>query len=167
MHVAAVWSPVKSMQPESRAELEALHTVGMTTDTGGGSDQDWTVKLRLAIDADDEPAARTIAEQVIQTMDVAVAADLQVTRSNGRIPYWNFVTDLDLSGTEPITPDDAQTRLYFVIRNLPGVTFMRPGNDSRTGLWQWLPDSWEMTNRHEELAHPAVRAAGIYVLAKP
>jgi hypothetical protein len=136
----------------------------MTADPrGGSSDQNWIVKLRFAIDAEDEAGARDIAGQVIQMI-----TDLQVTRSTGRMPYWNIVTDLDLSQVEPITPDDAQTRLYYVMRNLPNVTFMTPATSNKhTGMWQWLPDSWEMANRHEELAHPAVRAAGIYILAKP
>jgi hypothetical protein len=47
---------------------------------------------------------------------------------------------------------------------LPNVTFISPrANDERTGLYQWLPDDWSMVKNHEELAHPAVRAAGIQV----
>jgi hypothetical protein len=126
------------------------------------------VKLRLAVDADDEPGVRTIAGEVIQAMDVAVANELQVTRSASRRSCWNIVTDLDLSPAGNVRPDDALTRFRYVIRNLPGVTFMGPrANDERTGLYQWLPDEWSMTKNHEQLVHPAISAAGIYVSADP
>lgn len=128
----------------------------------------WTVKLRLAIDADDADEARALAEEVWQKMDVIAAAEPQITRSAGRAPYWNIITDLDLSGLEPPAPEGAVTRFTYVTRNLPGVVFTGPAQgDPRTGLWQflwqWLPDSWELTWQHQELAHPAVRAAGIRI----
>ena len=84
------------------------------------------MKLRLAVDADDEPGARAIAGEVIQAMDVAVANELQVTSSASRRSYWNIVTDLDLSRAGTVRPDDALTRFKYVIRNLPGATFMGP-----------------------------------------
>jgi hypothetical protein len=125
-----------------------------------------TVKLRLAIDADDEPQARAIATEVLQAMDVAaVAGDLDVTRSANRQPFWNVVTDLDLSA---ITSSDADalTRFRWVIRNLPGVTFISPAaDDGPSMMYQWLPDEWSTAMNHEELAHPAVRAAGVWVKA--
>jgi hypothetical protein len=53
------------------------------------------VKLRLAIDADDEHQAHAIATEVLHAMDVAaVAGELDVTRSPSRQPFWNIVTDL-------------------------------------------------------------------------
>lgn len=126
------------------------------------------MKLCLAVDADDEPGARAIAGEVIQAMDVAVVNELQVTRSASRRSYWNIVTDLDLSPAGNVRPDDALTRFRYVIRNLPGVTFMSPrANDERTGLYQWLPDEWSMAKNYEQLIHPAIRAAGIYVSADP
>jgi len=145
------------------------HTVDMAeNDPRSGPAHNWTVKLRLAIDADDEPGARAIAGEVIQAMDVAVANELQVTRSVSRRPYWNIVTDLDLSPAGNVTPDDALTRFRYVIRNLPGVTFISPrADDERTGMYQWLPDEWSMARNYEQLVHPAVRAAGIYVSADP
>jgi hypothetical protein len=128
----------------------------------------WTVKLRLAIDAEDEPGARAIAGEVIQAMDVAVAGELQVTRSASRRPFWNIVTDLDLPAAGDVTPDDALTRFRYVIRNLPGVGFMSPrSDDERSGMYQWLPDEWSTSLDYEELVHPAVRAAGIHVTASP
>jgi hypothetical protein len=52
-----------------------------------------------------------------------------------------------------------------VIRNLPEVVFTGPDRDDpRSGLWQWLPDSWELDWQDQELAHPAVRAAGIGIV---
>jgi hypothetical protein len=77
------------------------------SDPRSGPEHNWTVRLRLAIDADDEPGARAIAGEVIQAMDVAVANELQVTRSASHRSYWNIVTDLDLSPQEtsdPATP---------------------------------------------------------------
>ena len=83
---------------------------------------DWIVRLRLAIDADDAPEAQAIAGAVLQQMDVMAGTEPQITRSTGRVPYWNIVTDLDLSGLTSITPDDAPTRFRYVIRNLTGIT---------------------------------------------
>ena len=130
--------------------------------------QGWTVKLRLAIDADNADEAQAIAEEVWQKMEVTAAAEPQITRSAGRAPYWNIIIDLDVSGRESTAPEGAVTRFKYVIRNLPGVVFTGPAQgDPRTGLWQflwqWLPDSWELAWQHQELAHPAVRAAGIRI----
>lgn len=137
-------------------------------DPRSGPDHNWTAKLRLAIDADDETEARAVAREVIQAMDVANANGLQVTRSASRRPFWDIVTDLDLSPAGNVRPDDALTRFRYVIRNLPDVTFMSPrAGDERTGLYQWLPDEWSTAKNYEELAHPAVRAAGIYISADP
>jgi hypothetical protein len=123
-----------------------------------------TVKLRLAIDADDEPQARAIATEVFQAMDVAVAGELDVTRSLSRHPSWNIVTDLDLSAAGNVQPDDALTRFRYVIRHLPGVTFISPrGDDGPSMLYQWLPDEWSTSMNYEEVVHPAVRAAGVLV----
>lgn len=138
------------------------------SDPSRGQPYNWTVKLRLAIDAEGEPEARAIAGEVIQAMDVATAGELQVARSASHRPFWNIVTDLDLSAAGNVTPDDALTRFRYVIRNLPGVTFMSPGSgDEHSGLYQWLPDEWSTSLNYEELVHPAVRAAGIFVTASP
>jgi len=123
------------------------------------------VKLRLAIDADDADEAGVIAAEVWRKMEVTAGAEPQITRSAGRAPHWNVITDLDLSSLESITPDDAVTRFKYVIRNLTGVSFA--GGETRNrrfGLWQWLPDSWELDRQDQELAHPAVRAAGIRIV---
>jgi hypothetical protein len=128
--------------------------------------QDWLVRLRLAIDADDADRAREIAEQVLHKMDVSAAGEPQVTRSAGRAQYWNVVIAVNMSGLRPITPDDASTCFRYVTRNLTGVRFTGPAADSRrSGLWEWLPDSWQLAGQQQELAHPAVRAAGIQILA--
>ncbi len=110
--------------------------------------------------------AQAIAEEVLRKMDVTAGAEPRVTPSAGRVRYWNILTDLDLSGLMSITPDDAPTRFKYVIRNLEGAQFTSPGTgDGNFGLWQLLPDSWEMAGQYRELSHPAVRAAGILVSA--
>jgi len=98
-------------------------------------------------------------------MEVTAGPEPQITRSAGRAPHWNVITDLDLSALQSITPDDAVARFRYVIRNLPGVVFTGgETSDRRSGLWQWLPDSWELDWQDQELAHPAVRAAGIGIV---
>jgi len=105
------------------------------SDPGRGRARTWTVKLRLAIDAEGESEARAVAGEVIQAMDVTVAEELRVTRSAGRRPFWNIVTDLDRSAAGDVTPDDALTRFRYVIRNLPDVGFMSSrSDDERSGL---------------------------------
>jgi hypothetical protein len=125
-----------------------------------------TVLLRLAIDADDEPQARAIATEVFQAMDVAaVAGDLKVTHSANRQPFWNIITDLDMSAITS-SEADALTRFRWVIRNLPGMTFISPADDDGPSMmYQWLPDEWSTSMNHEEVVHPAVRAVGILVRA--
>jgi hypothetical protein len=136
------------------------------SDPGRGQAPTWTVKLRLAIDTEDEPEARAIAGEVFQAMGVAVAGELQVARSASHRPFWNIVTDLDLSAAGNVRPDDALTRFRYVIRNLPNVTFISPQSDKGLScLYQWLPDEWTTSHNPEELVHPAVRAAGIFVTA--
>jgi hypothetical protein len=137
----------------------------MTAEHQEGAHQGWNVKLRLAIDAGNADETRAIAEEVWRKIEVTAAAEPQITRSAGRAPHWNVITDLDLSALESITPDDALTRFRYVIRNLPGVVFTGgETDDRRSGLWQWLPDSWELDWQDQELAHPAVRAAGIRIV---
>jgi len=137
----------------------------MTADHQEDPHQGWNVKLRLAIDADNADEARAIAEEVWRKMEVTAGAEPQIIRSDGRTPHWNVISDLDLSALESITPDDAVTRFRYVIRNLPGVVFSGDAaDDRRSGLWQWLPDSWELAWQDQELAHPAVRAAGIRIV---
>src|ERR1700742_2274685 len=124
-----------------------------------------TVKLRLAIDADDEPQARGIASEVFQAMDIAAqTGDLEVTHSANRRPFWNIVTDLDMSGITAFDAD-AFTRLTWVMRHLPGATFISPAaGDGPSMIYQWLPDEWGTSMNHEEVAvHPAVRAVGVWV----
>ncbi|HEY1672381.1 MAG TPA: hypothetical protein VGG50_06665 [Streptosporangiaceae bacterium] len=127
-----------------------------------------TVKLRLAVDADDEARARAIASEVFQAMDIAAqTGDLEVTHSANRQPFWNIVTELDLSGITAFDAD-ALTRLRWVMHHLPGATFISPAaGDGPSMIYQWLPDEWGTSMNHEEVAvHPAVRAVGIWVKAK-
>jgi len=127
--------------------------------------QGWNVKLRLAIDADSADEALAIAEEVWRKMEVTAGAEPQIIWSDGRTPHWNVITALDLSALDSITPDDAVTRFKYVIRNLPRVVFTGTAAENpRSGLWQWLPDSWELAWQNQELAHPAVRAAGIAIV---
>lgn len=112
----------------------------MTAEHQEGAHQGWNVKLRLAIDADNADEAVAIAAEVWRKMEVTAAAEPQITRSAGRAPHWNVITDLDLSALEPITPDDAVTRFRYVIRNLPKVVFTGPDRDDpRSGLWAMAP----------------------------
>ncbi len=123
-----------------------------------------TVKLRLAIDAEDEPRARAIATGVFQAMDVAaVAGDLEVTHSANRQLFWNVITDLDMSAITD-SEADALTRFRWVIRNLPGASFISPATDDGPSMmYQWLADEWQTSMNYEEVVHPAVRAAGVWI----
>ena len=99
-------------------------------------------------------------------MDVAVAGELEVTRSPSRQPFWNIVANLDLSAAGNVQPDDALTRFRYVIRNLPGASFISPAaDDAPSAMYQWLPDEWSTSMNHEQVVHPAVRAAEIWIKA--
>jgi len=73
-------------------------------------------------------------------MAVRPGAEPQITRSAGRVPHWNVLTDLDLSALESITPDDAVTRFRYVIRNLA------LGGTNRTTLLM-VATHWRGTER--------------------
>jgi hypothetical protein len=133
------------------------------TEYRGEPARHWTVKLRLAIEADTADAARAVNSEVLQQMSVAAESEPQLTDFfvDSLRPCWYVITKLDLSGLESITPDDAPTRFKFVTRELPGMPFMGHAS-SHAGLWEWLPDSWGSAG-DRLFPHPGVRAAGIYV----
>jgi len=133
------------------------------TEYRGGPARRWTVKLRLAIEADNADAARAINNEVLQQMSLAAQTEPQLTDFivDSPRPCWYVITELDLSGLESVTPDDAPTRVKFVIRELPNMPFMGHG-DSHVGLWEWQPDTGGSAG-NPLFPHPGVRAAGIYV----
>jgi hypothetical protein len=134
-----------------------------STDDRGGLALHWTIKVRLVIEADDANAARAINNEVLQQMGLVGEPGPQLTDFfvDGPRPCWYVITELDMSGLESITPDDATTRFKSVIRELPSVPFMGHGN-SHCGLWEWLPDNWASPG-HSLFPHSGIRAAGIYV----
>jgi hypothetical protein len=116
----------------------------------------------FAIDAGSEQEARAIASTVLDQMDVA--ATIRDDRT-GPVPegLWTVTADVDLSGVA-VEPDTAENRLYYMGRNLEGVTWVsRPAGDSRT-VHHWPPDVWGR-QPDDALGHPAIRAARIWVSA--
>jgi hypothetical protein len=134
-----------------------------TDEYRGGPARHWTAKVRLVIEAGDTDMVRAINDEVLQQMDLVAKAEPQLTDFfvDGPRPCWYVLTELDLSGLESITPDDAPARFRFVTRELPAVPFMGHG-DSHCGLWEWLPDSGGLAG-HPLFPHPGIRAAGIYI----
>jgi hypothetical protein len=132
-------------------------------DDRGGSGEHWTVKVRLVIEAGDAGAASEINNEVLQRMGLLAKTEPQLADFfvAGPRPCWYVITDVDLTGLESITPNDAPTWFKFVIRELPGVPFMGHG-DGHVGLWEWLPDS-KGSAGDRQAPHPAIRAAGVYV----
>lgn len=121
----------------------------------------WTVMARFSLDAEDEREARAALATVMEALDVPLAGEPSLRSAGGQGRRWIAQADLDLSGLGTVNPDDALTRLRFVIRNVPGVTWRAEGGPGqRRGRHEWPGESvaWE-----ETLLHPAVRAAEITV----
>jgi len=126
------------------------------------------VKLRLAVDADDEPGARAMPGKSSRLWTSPLRTNCKSPGQPAVDPAGISSQTLTCRQQANVRPDDALTRFRYVIRNLPGATFMSPrANEERTGLYQWLPDKWSMAKNYEQVVHPAIRAAGIYVSADP
>ena len=119
----------------------------------------WTVMARFSFDAAGEREARAALTTVLGTLDVPLAGEPSLTPAGGHDRRWIARADLDLSGLSTIDPDDALTRLRYVIRNVPGVTWRTEGRPREgRARFEW-PDGW--VTREQTLLDPAVRAAEI------
>jgi len=117
----------------------------------------WTVTASFAIEGDGLRHAHDVLEQVLNTLGVPLTQDASL--EEGQRGIWFARCRMDLSELAEIEPDDALTRLRYVVRELPEVTWRaqaRPGQ--RAGRFDW-PSGWD--TRDQILVHPAVRAAEI------
>jgi hypothetical protein len=84
-----------------------------------------------------------------------MAGEPSLMLAGGHDRRWIARAGLDLSRLGTIDPDDALTRLRYVIRNVPGVTWRTEGRPrERRARFEW-PCGW--VTREETLLHPAVR----------
>jgi hypothetical protein len=119
----------------------------------------WTATAGFAIEGDGLRQAHDILEQVLNTMGVSLTEDASL--EEGQRGIWSARCRLDLTDLGATAPDDALTRLRYIVRELPEVTWRaqaRPGQ--RAGRFDW-PSGWD--TRDEILVSPAVRAAEIQV----
>ncbi|MDL4819766.1 hypothetical protein [Actinomadura opuntiae] len=119
----------------------------------------WTATAGFAIEGDGLRQAHDILVQVLETMGVSLTEDASL--EEGQRGIWFARCRLDLTDLSEVAPDDALSRLRYIVRELPEVTWRaqaRPGR--RTGRFDW-PSGWD--TRDQVLVHPAVRAAEIQV----
>jgi hypothetical protein len=124
----------------------------------------WSGRAMFAIDGGTEQEARAIAGGVLDQM--AVAATISEDRT-GAVPdgLWTVTADIDLSDVL-VEPDDAMTRVSYLIRNLADVTWENRVSDRRAML-QWPPDLWSRRPGADDvLGHPAIRAVKIWTSAE-
>jgi hypothetical protein len=122
----------------------------------------WSAWARFAIEADDEREARTIADGVLEQMKVVAA----VGPGTGPLPggLWTVTADVDLSGVQ-VEPDDAMTRVHYMIRHLGEVTWTSRERGHQATM-SWPPDVWSRRPGADDvLGHPAIRAAVFWVSA--
>jgi hypothetical protein len=119
----------------------------------------WDVTLSLGIDAPGEDVAIAVARDVQADMDVAFAGELAATRSGGR--EWIVEAQIDLSGLDGVSPDNAVSRIKYVSRNVGGVTWRIDRDDEHHGVYQWQRESHPAAGESQVFLHPAVRAAAI------
>jgi DNA-binding phage protein len=123
----------------------------------------WSARVNLAIEAGSEQEARAIAGGVLDQMgNTAAIGELQA----GLVPegLWTVTADVDLGGTN-FEPDNAETRLSYLVGELGGVTWTSRISE-RTGRLDWPPDVWSrQPGRDDVLGHPAIRAVAILTAA--
>jgi hypothetical protein len=122
----------------------------------------WSARARFAIEAEDEPGARAIADAVLDLMRV----DATIGTRAGSLPegLWTVIADIDLSQVQ-VEPDDAMTRVHYMIRHLGEVTWTSRER-GRQATMSWPPDIWSRRPGADDvLGHPAVRAADFWVSA--
>jgi DNA-binding phage protein len=123
----------------------------------------WSAWARFAIEADDEQQARTIADGVLEQMKVAAA----IGPRTGPFPegLWTVTADVDLSQVH-VEPDDAMTRVHYMIRHLGEVTWTSREH-GRQATMSWPPDIWSRRPGADDvLGHPAIRAAVFWASAE-
>lgn len=144
----------------SRTSTPAARGAGrLKAPPAGAPDSGWRVTAGFSLDAAGEREARAVLNTVLETLDVSVAGEPSLMLAGGDDQFWIARANLDLSELGTIDPDDALTRLRYVIRNVPGVTWRadaRPGQ--RQGRYEW-PSGW--ATREQVLLHRAIRAAEI------
>jgi DNA-binding phage protein len=122
----------------------------------------WPAWARFAIEADDEQQPRTIADGVLEQMTVVAA----IGPGTAPLPdgLWTVTADVDLSGVQ-VEPDDAMTRVHYMIRHLGEVTWTSREH-GRQATMSWPPDVWaRRPGADDVLGHPAIRAAVFWVSA--
>lgn len=143
----------------ARATIPATPSVAQPRPAAAGPAASWTVMARFSFDAAGEREARAALTTVLDTLDVPLVGEPSLMPASGHDRRWIAQADLDLSGLGTIGPDDALTRLRYVIRNVPGVTWRTEGRPrERRARFEW-PGGW--ATREETLLDPAVRAAEI------
>ena len=124
----------------------------------------WSARARFAVKAEDEPEARAIADGVLDLMRV----DATIGTRTGPLPegLWTVIADIDLSEVQ-VEPDDAMTRVHYMIRHLGGVTWTSRER-GRQATMSWPPDIWSRRPGADDvLGHPAIRAADFWVTDSP
>jgi len=125
----------------------------------------WDIVIKVAVEADDEIQARSIADTVVDAMDIVV----DITA--GAPPFVQFedgtwATEIKVS--EPVfrqdEPGGTMDALLTLTANLRPLTW-RSGADTPVGAdsanvaqAEWPPGFWTVAGRPETLVHPAVRA---------
>jgi DNA-binding phage protein len=157
------WGTVLPARTDSPAPRPPARLDPATLEPSAGPPA-WSAWARFAIEADGEQEARTIANGVLEQMKVAAA----IGARTGPFPagLWTVTADVDLSGVH-VEPDDAMTRVHYMIRHLGEVTWTSREH-GRQATMSWPPDIWaRRPGADDVLGHPAIRAAVFWVSADP
>ncbi|MQY03437.1 hypothetical protein [Actinomadura macrotermitis] len=124
----------------------------------------WDATAKFIVAAEDVADAADIGCQIMREMDVAARGEPRVAPADGDEHRWWVTVEVDLSPAGRFQPDDAVSRIRYLIRNLDQVTWTSdPEHDERRAVYEWrTPDSAH--DEQEHLVHSAVRAATIQVM---
>lgn len=123
----------------------------------------WSAGVMFAIDAASEQEAKAIAGTVLGQM--GISATIRDDRT-GPVPegLWTVTADADLSEMT-FEPDNAESRISYLTRNLELVKWVSGPAGDRRRVWHWPPDVWNREpGKDDVMAHPAIRAAQVWAM---
>jgi hypothetical protein len=122
----------------------------------------WDIVIKVAVEADEETQARSIAEMLLDEMEVTEYRMSEfVDFDDGT---WATEINVDSPEFESVEPNDPLSVLSCLIVNLGPVTWLTKTDtpfdpeSARVGQMDWPPGYWALAGRKETLVHPSVRA---------
>lgn len=151
------WKGVTSMRQNTSSAPRAHEATAARSES-------WSAAISLAVQAPEEAEAKAIAHGALGGLGLPASGETAVRPAGDGL--WAVTADLQLATVGPFEPDNARTRLSYLMGLLPEkVPWVTRVKEDR-GTAEWSPSIWERpSGSPDELLHPAVRGARIQVSA--